>query len=222
MPLCIILIGVALVASSLGPYQNWDTDLEFEAASNIVKIGNPYVESYGTAIDQPPLGFYIQALFFTFFGSSVTGVTVVTFFGLGSVALMYLIGRELYGKSVGLIAAALLGLSPWHLVLSRSFLMDAQCLFFSLLCLLVGVLAIRKGSVKLTSVAGLVFAAAILTKFYAAFVLVPTATVLYQFKTKRTQAHPKPTSRVFVAAGCVFCLLVPDHPWQNANVGFCA
>ena len=173
LPLFIILFGVALVAFSLGPYQNWDTDLEFEAASNIVKIGSPYVESYGTAIDQPPLGFYIQALFFTVFGSSNTGVTVVTFFGLGSVALMYLIGRELYGKSAGLIAAALLGLSPWHLVLSRSFLMDAQCLFFSLLCLLVGVLAIRKGSVKLTSVAGLVFAAAILTKFYAAFVLVP-------------------------------------------------
>jgi 4-amino-4-deoxy-L-arabinose transferase-like glycosyltransferase len=36
-----------------------------------------------------------------------------------------------------------------------------------------GIFAIRKGSVKFTLVSGVVFAAAILTKFYAAFILVP-------------------------------------------------
>jgi hypothetical protein len=44
-PLLIILFGVALVASSLGPYQSYDTALEFEAASNVVKTGVPYVKS---------------------------------------------------------------------------------------------------------------------------------------------------------------------------------
>jgi len=165
-PLFIILIGVALVAFSLGPYQNWDSQLEFEAASNVAKMGIPYVESFGTAIDQPPLGFYIEALFFRIFGSYAnTGVTLVTFFGLGSTVLVYIIGKEMYGKSTGLFAAALLGLNSWHLVLSRSFLIDAQCLFFSLLCLHVGVFAIHRGSVKLALASGLVFAAAMLTKF---------------------------------------------------------
>ena len=173
-PLLIILIGVTLISFSLGPYQSYDTQLEFEAASNAVKTGIPYVKAYGTAIDQPPLGFYIEALFLKFFGLSAdTGVALVTFFGLGSVVLMYLIGRELYGKSTGLVAAALFGLNPWQLVLSRSFLIDTQCLFFSILCLLMGVLAIRKGSVKLAIVCGFVFAAALLTKVYAAFVLIP-------------------------------------------------
>jgi 4-amino-4-deoxy-L-arabinose transferase-like glycosyltransferase len=173
-PLVIILIGAALVSFSLGTYQNYDTQLEFEAASNIAKIGVPYVAAYGTIIDQPPLGFYTEALFFRIFGSSAnTGVTLMTLFGLGSIVLVYFIGKELYGKSTGLFAAALLGVSPWHLVLSRSFLLDSQCLFFSLLCLYVGILAIRKSSVTLTLASGLAFAAAMLTKFYTVFILVP-------------------------------------------------
>jgi len=174
LPLAIILIGVALVAFSLGPYQNYDTSLEFEAASNVVKMGTPYVKSFGAVIDQPPVGFYLAGLVFRIFGSSISvGVSLVTLFGLGSVVLVYVLGRELYGKSAGFVAAALLGLNPWQLVLSRSFLIDSQCLFFSLLCLLVGIFAIRKGSVKIALFSGLIFSAAVLTKFYAAFVLIP-------------------------------------------------
>jgi 4-amino-4-deoxy-L-arabinose transferase-like glycosyltransferase len=173
-PLIIILIGATLVAFSLGTYQSYDTELEFEAASNIAKMGVPYVAAYGTIIDQPPLGFYTEAVFFRIAGTSAeAGVTLMTLFGLGSIVVMYFIGKELYGKLTGLFAAALLGVNSWHLVLSRSFLLDAQCLFFGLLCLFVGVLAIRKGSVTLALVSGLAFAAAMLTKFYAVFILVP-------------------------------------------------
>lgn len=173
-PLLIILIGVALVAFSIGPYQSYDTQLEFEAASNVVKTGIPYVKAYGTAIDQPPLGFYIEALFLKIFGLSAnTGTALMTLFGLASTVAMYMVAKELYGKSTGFLAAALFGLNPWQLVLSRSFLLDAQCLFFSILCLYVGILAIRKGSVKLALVTGVVFAAALLTKLYAAFILIP-------------------------------------------------
>jgi 4-amino-4-deoxy-L-arabinose transferase-like glycosyltransferase len=173
-PLIIILIGAALVAFSLGTFQSYDTELEFEAASNIAKMGVPYVEAYGTIIDQPPLGFYTEALFFRIVGTSAAaGVTLMTLFGLGSIVIVYFLGKEPYGRSTGLFAAALLGVSPWHLILSRSFLLDAQYLFFSLLCLLVGVLAIRKNSVTLALASGLAFAAAMMTKFYAVFILVP-------------------------------------------------
>jgi hypothetical protein len=41
-PLFIILIGAALVAFSLGPFQNFDSQLEFEAASNLtLKVSAP-------------------------------------------------------------------------------------------------------------------------------------------------------------------------------------
>jgi 4-amino-4-deoxy-L-arabinose transferase-like glycosyltransferase len=187
-PLFIILVGAALVSFSLGPYQNFDSQLEFEAASNVATMGVPYVEGFGTVIDQPPLGFYIEALFFKFFGPSAdTGVTLVTFFGLGSVVLLYLLGKELYGRSTGFFAAALLGVNSWHIVLSRSFLIDAQCLFYSLLCLYVGVLAIRRVSVKLTFFSGLFFAAAMLTKFYAVFILIPLLLFYVHSKPKNVK-----------------------------------
>ena len=219
-PLFIILIGVTLIAFSLGPYQSYDTQLEFEAASNVVKTGIPYVKAYGTAIDEPPLGFYIEALFFRIFGLSAnTGVALVAFFGLGSTVLMYMIGKELYGKSTGFVAAALFGLNPWQLVLSRSFLIDTQCLFFSLLCLYVGILAIRKGSVKLALVTGVVFAAALLTKFYAAFVLIPLL-LFYLYSRPKKQARPQPISHVLYTCTCVRFLVVSNCSRPFATLDF--
>ncbi len=185
-PLLIILIGAALVAFSLGPFNNWDTSLEFEAASNTAKMGFPYVQGFGTVIDQPPLGFYVEALAFAVFGLSVgTAVGLVTFFGLGTVVLVYVLGRAFYGKLAGLLAAALFALNPWHLVISRSGLIDAQCLFFSLLCLIIGVMAVRRGSTKLALASGLVFAVAFLTKFYAVFALIPLLLFFVYSKPKK-------------------------------------
>ena len=195
-PLLIILIGAVLVAFSLGPFNNWDTGLEFEAASNTAKTGFPYVQGFGTSIDQPPLGFYVEALAFAIFGLSAgTAVTLVTLFGLATVLLVYVLGRDFYGKLAGLLAAALFALNPWHLVISRSGLIDAQCLFFSLLCLYVGVVAIRRDSVKLALASGLVLAVAFLTKFYAVFVLIPLLLFFVYSKPKK----PKLVFRQIVA-----------------------
>lgn len=184
-PLFGILLGVVLVSVSLGPFQNFDTQLEYEAASGVIRWGMPYMKYYGDMINQPPLGFYTEALFFKIFGLSFNnGVALITLFGLGCAVLVYKIGKVLYGKSTALFATALFALAPWHLVLSRSFLIDVQCLFFSLLCLLVGIYAIRKDSEMLFMVSGVLFAVALLTKFFAIFVLVPLALFYFRYRQK--------------------------------------
>ena len=184
-PLLSILIGVVLVSFSIGPYQNGDTQWEYEAATGVIKWGMPYVKTFGNIMNQPPLGFYTEALFFKVFGSSIdTGVALVTLFGLGCIVLVYKIGKDLYGKPTGLFAAVLFALTPWELILSRSFLIDVQCLFFSLLCLFVGILAIRKDSVKLFMVSGAFFAAALLTKLFAAFILIPLLLFYVYYRPK--------------------------------------
>ncbi len=175
-------------------------------------MGVPYVATFGAPIDQPPLGFYTEAEFYQVFGSTeATSVVLVTAFGLDSTLLVYFLGRKFYGSSAGLVAAALFGLNPWHLVLSRSALIDLQCLFLSLLALIVGVWAIRKTTVKPMLLAGALFAAAFMTKFYAAFVLIPLL-LFYLY------SHPKTTWRVAlqvaafslpsIAAGFVWYQLV--------------
>ena len=61
-PLLAILIAYLLVALSAGPYENGDTAWELDSVSGVLKYGLPYSNgSY--LIDQPPLGFYIQAAF---------------------------------------------------------------------------------------------------------------------------------------------------------------
>lgn len=184
LALLCILIGFFLVALSIGPYHNGDSSWEYDAVSGVLQYGLPYAHG-PYLMDQPPLGFYIQAGFFTLFGSSINdGTFLVTLFGLGCIILVYGIGKMLYNKTTGLFAALLFAFSPWHLIMSRTFLIDAQCLFFSLLSLFVGIVAVRRGSFKLFMASALVFAAAFNTKLYAVFILVPLISVLFAAERK--------------------------------------
>ncbi len=174
-----ILIASFLIAFPMGTYTNWDAQLEYEAATSTLTRGFPYVTT-GLMINQPPLGFYTAALVFAAGGLSyLNGVGLVTAFGLGNVALVYALGTLLYGKKTGLVAAALFGFVPWHVYLSRIFLIDNQYLFFSLLFIVIGVLAIRGNSEKLVLASGVAFALAFLTKLFAIFSLIPLLLIVY-------------------------------------------
>jgi 4-amino-4-deoxy-L-arabinose transferase-like glycosyltransferase len=179
LPLLGILFGFILMSVATGQFSNYDSQLEYNATLGVNEWGLPYFE-FGHFINQPPLGFYVGALFLRCFGSSYSvAVTVPTLFGAGCIFLLYEIGRVLYGKRTGLFAAAIFASTPWHIVLSRSFLIDAQCLFFSLLYLLVGIYATKKNSAKLLLLSGVFFGIAFLTKAFAVFMLVPLA--IYYF-----------------------------------------
>jgi len=206
-------LGAALLSISLGPYSSWDAQLEFAAAANVVQWGFPYT-TYGHLINMQPFGLYIDALFLSIFGVSYeTAVAVTTVFALGCVLLTYELGALLYGKRTGLFAAALFALTPWQLILSRVFLVDVQCLFFSLLYLLVGLLAIKKDSLKLFFVAGVFFGFALLTKLFAVFMLIPLS-LIYIYK------RPKNHKRFFMGI-LLFCLpaFLIQYLWYEPNSG---
>ena len=184
-PLLAVLIAYLLVASSAGPYENGDTAWELDSVSGVLKYGFPYSNgSY--LIDQPPLGFYIQAAFAKAFGLSISnGTFLVTLFGLGCVALVYGIGRALYNKTTGFFAGLLFALSPWHMLISRSFLIDVPCLFFSLFSVLLGLIAVQKSSLKLFVFSALAFAAAFNTKLYSVFALIPLLALFLRNNPKK-------------------------------------
>ena len=180
-----ILVGAVLVSASIGPFLSVDTQMEFDAVQGVLAWGRPYM-TYGEMINQPPLGFYVEALLFTLFGTSYNlGVALITVIGLGCTTLVYTLGKIFYGKSTAILAAAFFALTPWHLALSRSLLIDAQCLFLSMLCLLVGIYAVRRDSFKLFMVSGTLFAAAFLTKFFAVFTLIPLTIFYFYYGGKK-------------------------------------
>jgi 4-amino-4-deoxy-L-arabinose transferase-like glycosyltransferase len=213
LPLIAILIGVTLVATSIGPYHNPDTQLEYSAAQGVLTWGMPYANTEGNFINQPPLGFYLDALFLQTFGNVYNnGLVLMMAFGVANAALVYFIGKALYGKSTGLFAAALFGLTPWQVVMSRAFLIDGQCLFFSLSALLVGIYAIRRDSAKLMMVSGVFFAAAFMTKFFALFMLIPLG-FYYLFHMKINLKHSILALAYFLPAFIAYTL------WYQVIIG---
>ena len=193
-----ILVGSALFTFVSGPYYNSDSSLEFQAATSVIKTGMPYMQT-GYLINQPPLGFYLDSIYFRIVGLTFNkGADFITFFGLGCVLLVYMIGKAWYGKVAGLFAAAIFALTPWQLIFSRTFLIDAQCLFFSLLSLLISVYAIKHDSVKVFMVSAIVFTLAFATKLYAVFTFVPI--VLFYFRYRK---------RCLKRPGVVFAFFVP-------------
>ncbi len=175
--------------------------------------GVPFTGGAGTMINQPPLGFYIDSPVFQIFGLSFnTGVTIVTCFGLGCILLVYLIGKSLYGKTTGLIASAIFALTPWQVVFSRTFLIDCQCLFFSLFFLFIGIYAIRKDSIRFFMLSGVFLGIAFLTKFYGIFLLFPLA-VFYFHNRKKTLKNPIIIAAYFIPL--VTFLLI----WYQGIVG---
>ena len=212
-PILSVILGYLLVALSIGPYYNGDTAWETDAVKGVLKYGLPYTNGF-YLMDQPPLGFYIQAIFSKAFGMSLNnGSFLVTMFGLGAVILVYMIGKEVYNKTTGFFAALLFALTPWQLIMSRSMLIDVPCLFFSLLSLFVGIIAVKQGSFKLFVASGFIFAAAFNTKLYATFMLIPLLGYLLYYSPK------KPKRMVFWIVAFLIPVLVFSYLWYQMITG---
>ena len=79
---------------------------------------------------------------------------VSALFGIGTVGLVMILGRELRRPLIGLAAAAVLAVMPWHIYLSRIAFPASEYLFFTLLAALLLLAALRKRSLALALGAG--------------------------------------------------------------------
>jgi hypothetical protein len=65
--------------------------------------------------------------------SDLAGRLLAVVIGLGTVYLTYLTGKTLYGRFPGAVAALFLALMPYHVTVSRQFLLDGPMVFFATL-----------------------------------------------------------------------------------------
>jgi hypothetical protein len=84
----------------------------------------------------PLLAQSILGVFFRFGVSDVLGRLVAAFFGIGTILLTYRLGRRMYGWWAGWWAALFLAVMPYHVIVSRQFLLDVPLAFFATLTLL--------------------------------------------------------------------------------------
>lgn len=112
--------------SSNPPGLNWDEVSMGYSAYSLGETGADewavkypiLFRSYGEW--KSPVYIYLLVPFIQIFGLNAWGVRLpAALFGVLAVYLTYLIGSKLYSHKVGLWAAFLLAVSPWHLMLSR-------------------------------------------------------------------------------------------------------
>lgn len=123
----VIATALRLVNLSTNPSGlNWDEVSMGYTSYSLLETGQDewgmswplLFRSYGEW--KSPVYIYLLLPFINLFGLNAWGVRLpAALAGILAVYLTYLIGQKLYGKKVGLWAAFLLSVSPWHLMLSR-------------------------------------------------------------------------------------------------------
>lgn len=79
------------------------------------------------------LQFTISILFTTFGISDGIARLVPAVFGVAIVILTYLMGKVLFDKKIAMIAAAVIAILPYHVIISRQVLLDVPLAFFTVL-----------------------------------------------------------------------------------------
>jgi 4-amino-4-deoxy-L-arabinose transferase-like glycosyltransferase len=136
-----------------------------------------------------PIYYYFMAPFLWLFNYNPVGPAVmVALFGIATVGLIYVVGKDFFNAKVGLIAALLYAISPLVIVYSRSSWNPNPMPFFSLSILYLLHKALNRSSLKILFVVGILFGIAMQLHYLAIFlgviILVYTLIIcLYKQKT---------------------------------------
>ena len=96
--------------------------------------GDPALKGIFPVFRAHPLLFqFVLAVLFRGGSRDLVARLLAVAFGLATVFLVYRLGSLLYGQAVGLLAAALLAVCPYHVVVTRQALLDGALTFFATL-----------------------------------------------------------------------------------------
>ncbi len=186
--LLILVLGVCLRSLYIGlpmaEAHRWREITNSDVARNFyersMNIFYPQV-SWGGA-QQPyvgmefPLMHWIAALLYWPFGEhAVIGRLVSMAFSLGTIWVMFALGRRLFGVATGRAAAFLMAISPSAIFFGRFFISDTPMLFYSVAAVFAWIVYLDTGS-RSACIWGTTCAAlAFLVKIPAVMILVPIA-----------------------------------------------
>ncbi len=136
----VLLPALLLIGAGIGMRDPWPADEPLYAliARGMLRSGNWLIPMVGGDFfqDKPPLLFWLQATFYWLTGSERVGFALPSLLsGLGTLALVYDLGRRLWNREAGLHAAWLLLFSVQFVLMSRRGQLDALLMFCTVLSL---------------------------------------------------------------------------------------
>lgn len=164
-------------------------------AKNILSSRNPiYLMFNGGAYkDHPFVGFNLMAISMMIFGANEFGARFPSaILGFGSLIVLYLIGKNLFGRTIGLIASLVLVSCVWFVFRSRSANLDTILLFFYLFTFYSALKATK--NCKWVTVLGLSLFATLLTKSIIGLTIIPPIIIVFilrgvKYKLKEALPH---------------------------------
>ncbi|MFB6095719.1 MAG: glycosyltransferase family 2 protein, partial [Halodesulfurarchaeum sp.] len=114
----ILLGGIAIRAYDLGGMALWNDEISTIAARASAPLADLLVANGSL---HPPLYFLLVRGWMVVFGSGAVSVRALSLgISVGTIGAVYLLGRELFDENAGLVAAALIALSSFHVHFART------------------------------------------------------------------------------------------------------
>jgi len=156
----------------------------------------------------PPLYFaFLKALLQIFGYTTFIGRILSAFTGVLGVFSVYLLGKELINKKVGLIAGFLLAINFFHIYYSQEIRMYAQLLLFATLSYYFLLLFLKNKTWKNTILYGVVTGLMLLTQFFGLFVLMSQLFILFVIFLKLPKTEKLSFVYKSVLSGVVMAVL---------------
>jgi 4-amino-4-deoxy-L-arabinose transferase-like glycosyltransferase len=152
--LAAIVVGAIVRVWALGAV-GFNSDEAVYAGQAAALAGNPdYAKFFAIFRAHPLLVQFLLSTVFSFGVSDVAARLLSVVVGLAAIPLIYLLGSALYSRRVGIVAAAVLAVLPYHVVVTRQVLLDGTETTLFLLTMLLIALYVQ------TSLARYLYAAA--------------------------------------------------------------
>src|ERR1044071_2174382 len=142
----VLILAVAPYFVRLGASSLWDSNEAFyaETPREMIKSAD-YVNptfNYRPRLNKPPLSYWVVVPFYKLFGVSEAAERLpIVLAAMIMIATAYSLGRILFSREAGLLAAICLAIAPRFLMFSRRIMIDVYLAMFMALALLMFVLA---------------------------------------------------------------------------------
>jgi 4-amino-4-deoxy-L-arabinose transferase-like glycosyltransferase len=134
-------------------------------------------------------------------------------FSFATLIVVYLLGKTLYNRAVGMFSALFLVSFPLFIRVGTAGMLDVQVTFYFALAILLTIHLLRRPSVKLGLLLGIILGLGLVTKYVFAFVF-PVILVLYLGSKKIRQAFFP-----LLAAGVISCAIFMTWAVQAVKIG---